>query len=286
MLHGVRTAAFFLILAGALTALRSHILMIPFTSAQTQQAPAAKPGPGAAGVPGSGAAQQPAVTPAVPIPAQTAAAAPHTGLTVVVLDPAHGGTDPGARGTGGIRESELVLSLAAQIRAALEKQGFSVLLTRQGNDNPSFDDRSAIANAQRGAIFVTLHIGSTGLPGSVRVYTLPDFPGPAAAPAPGALLPWDRAQAGFLPLSRKLAELAQGELAQRFKGSPGNAQTAPVRQLRTVAAPAMAIELSSISIEDQNVLEQMGPGVGEALARAVVAFKPLYEAAAVPGAGP
>jgi N-acetylmuramoyl-L-alanine amidase len=80
----------------------------------------------------------------------------------VVLDPAHGGTDLGARGTGGIHESDIVLEFAAQVRTALESQGFQVVQTRQGNANPSFDDRSAMANAQRGSIFVTLHIASTG----------------------------------------------------------------------------------------------------------------------------
>src|ERR1700681_2183769 len=44
------------------------------------------------------------------------------GLNIVVLDPAHGGTDTGARGTGGIRESEIVLQFALQVRRALEAQ--------------------------------------------------------------------------------------------------------------------------------------------------------------------
>src|SRR5712691_4950779 len=88
------------------------------------------------------------------------AQAQQAGLNIVVLDPAHGGTDPGARGTGGIRESEIVLDFTIQVRRALELQGFQVVQTRQGNENPSFDDRSATANAQRGAVFVTLHISS------------------------------------------------------------------------------------------------------------------------------
>ena len=41
-----------------------------------------------------------------------------SGLNIVVLDPAHGGTDPGARGTGGIQESEITLEFAAQMRRA------------------------------------------------------------------------------------------------------------------------------------------------------------------------
>jgi len=98
------------------------------------------------------------------------------GLSVVVLDPAHGGTDPGARGTGGVRESDLVLEFSDPVRRALEAQGLRVRQTRQGNDDPSLDDRSAMANAQRGTVFVTVHVSSTGLAGTVRVYTMTDFP--------------------------------------------------------------------------------------------------------------
>src|SRR5580692_8397111 len=177
----------------------------------------------------------PQAQPATPeSPPQTISpAVPRAGLNVVVLDPAHGGTDPGARGTGGIRESEIVLDFAAQVRRALESQGFQVVQTRQGNENPSFDDRSAIANAQSGAVFVTLHIASTGLPGTARVYVNTDLP--MMTDAAGGLIPWDRAQTPFQTLSRRLGDLVQVLLAQRFKGSPSTAQTAAVRQLRTTA---------------------------------------------------
>src|SRR6202158_1307342 len=179
---------------------------------------------------------------ASPFNAQTQQA----GLNIVVLDPAHGGTDPGARGTGGIRESEIVLDFAIQVRRALELQGFQVVQTRQGNENPSFDDRSATANAQRGAVFVTLHISSTGLPGTVRVYLNSELPQVTEA---NGMIAWERAQTPFLGLSRKFGDLVQGQLTQRFKGSPDAAQTASVRQLRTTAAPAIAVGVSSIVVE-------------------------------------
>jgi N-acetylmuramoyl-L-alanine amidase len=202
----------------------------------------------------------------------------------VVLDPAHGGTDLGARGTAGIRESEIVLQFAAQVRTALESLGFQVMQTRQGNENPSFDDRSAIANSQRGAVFVSLHIGSTGLPGTVRVYVMSDLPTSNDA---NGLIPWDRAQAPFVPLSRRWGDLVQGFLAQRFKGSPSTARTGAVRQLRTTAAPAIAVEVSSVSMEDRNALDRMAPGVADAIARGSSAFRPLYVVAAVnPGERP
>ena len=241
----------------------------------------------------SGQSSAPAVTqqtPPVSNPAQpaTAGAVPQNattppGVNIVVLDPAHGGTDLGARGTGGIHESDIVLDFAAQVRTALESQGFQVLQTRQGNANPSFDDRSAIANAQRGAIFVTLHIASTGTPGTARVYIMNDLP--TGADATG-LIPWDRAQAPFVSLSRKLGDQVQVLLAQRFKGSPATVQTASVRQLRTTAAPAIAVEVSSIIVEDRAQLDHMAPGIADAIARGAAAFRPSYVVPANPGERP
>jgi N-acetylmuramoyl-L-alanine amidase len=167
----------------------------------------------------------------------------------------------------------VALEFAAQIRRALETQGLQVIPTRLGDENPSFDDRSAMANGQRGAIFITLHISSTGLPGTARVYVNSDIP---LSNEPNGLLPWDQAQAPFLNLSRKLGDTVQGLLSQRFKGSPREAQTASVRQLRTTAAPAIAVEISSVSVERREDLDRMAPGVADAIARGVAAFKPSY----------
>lgn len=172
-----------------------------------------------------------------------------------------------------MRESEIVLDFAAQVRKALESQGFQVVLTRQGDENPSFDDRSAIANAQLGAVFVTLHIASTGLPGTVRVYVDSDLPAPTDA---GGLISWDRAQLPFEGLSRKMGDLVQGLLGQRFKGSPVTAQTAAVRQLRTTAAPAIAVEVSSVVVEERADLDRMAPGVADAIAAGLASFRPSY----------
>jgi N-acetylmuramoyl-L-alanine amidase len=205
----------------------------------------------------------------------------HGGLNIVVLDPAHGGTDPGARGTEGISESDEVLQFAFATKRALEAQGFQVILTREGNDNPSFDDRSARANAQRGAVFITMHIASTGLTGTARVYVEPDAPAPNIT----GLIPWDRAQTPFLSLSRKMGDLVQQELSKRFKGSPDTLQTAPVRQLRTTAAPAIAVEISSVSVKERAELDRMVPGVADAIARGLTDFRPTYVVPSIPVPG-
>jgi len=147
--------------------------------------------------------------------------------------------------------------------------GFVNLIT----SDPDAALAALLANAQRGAVFVTLHISSTGLPGTVRVYTLPDS---AATVATGGILNWDRAQAPYISLSRKFADAVQGELAQRFKGSPNNSQSAAIRQLRTTAAPAVAVEISSVSVQDRTDLDRMMPGVADAIARGLASFRPSY----------
>ncbi|MGC1416799.1 MAG: N-acetylmuramoyl-L-alanine amidase [Candidatus Acidiferrum sp.] len=266
-------ALFLVVLLGAVA--------LSFSSQAPAQAPPANP-----------AAQQPnpQTPPAAASPSSTTPLLqtippppPRAGLNIVVLDPAHGGTDPGARGTGGMRESEIVLDFAVQVKKALEAQGFQVLQTRQGDEDPSFDDRSAMANAQTGAVFVTLHVGSTGLPGTVRVYVYSDLPTSADA---GGLIPWGRAQAPFEGLSRKLGDFVQGLLAQRFKGSPSSVETAAVRQLRTTAAPAIAVEVSSVVVEDRAALDQMAPGVADAIAIGVAEFRPSYVVPTASGGTP
>ncbi len=234
--------------------------------AQSTQAPAAPGQP----APQTSTLAQPTVAPTIP---------PKKALAVVILDPAHGGADPGARGSSGIAESDVVLSYARLVRISLEAQGLRVILTRQANDDPSFDDRSKLANAQRGGLFITLHVSSTGQPGTVRVYSLPQptvSQDSAFAPHAG-LLPWDRAQFNFIEQSRRLAELIQIQMAQRFRGSSETPFEAPVRQLRTVGAPAVAIEVSSVSVPDRAPLDQMGPGIADGVARAVAAFRTIYE---------
>jgi N-acetylmuramoyl-L-alanine amidase len=235
------------------------------------------------------APQQPAPQTSAPVPQQTPAnttepapappAPPQKTLAVVILDPAHGGSDSGARGSSGVAESDVVLSYARLLRISLEAQGLRVILTRQANDDPSFDDRSRLANAQRGDVFITLHVSSTGQPGTVRVYSLPQtaLPQNTAFATHSGLVPWDRAQANFIEQSRRLAELIQIQMAQRFRGSSETPFEAPVRQLRTVGAPAVAIEVSSVSVPDRSPLDQMGPGLADGVARAVAAFRTIYE---------
>lgn len=80
----------------------------------------------------------------------------------VILDPGHGGKDPGATNPLGT-EANYNLSLANRIKGLLEKQGFRVLLTRTTDRYYSLQERVDIANAVRDdAIFISLHFNSGG----------------------------------------------------------------------------------------------------------------------------
>jgi N-acetylmuramoyl-L-alanine amidase len=213
-------------------------------------------------------------------------------LAVVVLDAAHGGTDPGARGANGVVEKDVVLALTRIVRSELERLGFRVVLTREGDQNPSFDDRAAIANAQHGGIFISLHVSSTGPGGTARAYSyessaaptiIPVQTSPAGAPAtppariPAGWIEWDTAQKPFADQSRRLADVLQVELSQKFPGSPEISSAAAVRELHSIAAPAAAVELSSVTVDDAITLQAMAPALATAIGRAVLAFRPLYE---------
>ncbi|WP_238364556.1 N-acetylmuramoyl-L-alanine amidase [Mesobacterium pallidum] len=93
---------------------------------------------------------------------------------VVVLDPGHGGIDPGAE-AGGVVEAELMLQLARELREALRRAGgFEVVLTRDDDSFVSLERRVAIGHEARADIFVSLHadIVDQGVARGTTVYTL------------------------------------------------------------------------------------------------------------------
>src|ERR1700678_3649485 len=227
--------------------------------------------------------QPPSTPPQQPAPAQnpTPPAAPvHTG-PVIVINPAHSGTDEGARAGNGLVEKNVVLIFARMLRSEFERQGFRVVMTRNDDSNPSYDDRAAVVNAYRDAIFISLHVSSTGTFGAVRAYysqvasevsdTSADSPAPSAYS--GGLVLWNEAQRPYLNASRRLANLIQIQCAQGFGGSPYQPQQAPIRELRSIEAPGVAIELSSVSGGDSGVLLSKAAPLATAISHGIQAFR-------------
>jgi N-acetylmuramoyl-L-alanine amidase len=75
----------------------------------------------------------------------------------VVLDPGHGGSEPGAVGPAGLTEKALNLAVAQQAKAALEKAGFAVALTRTADHRIPLEARARIVTALAPKVFVSIH---------------------------------------------------------------------------------------------------------------------------------
>lgn len=81
---------------------------------------------------------------------------PLTGATVV-LDPGHGGDEPGAVGPGGLLEKDVNLAVAREAQAVLEGQGADIVLTRTGDYRITLAARGALAQALQPVAFVSIH---------------------------------------------------------------------------------------------------------------------------------
>jgi N-acetylmuramoyl-L-alanine amidase len=87
---------------------------------------------------------------------------PVSGIRKIVLDPGHGGKDPGAIGVGGIAEKDIVLTVAKKLERKLKQEmGVEVVLTRRDDRFIPLEDRTAIANAEGADLFVSLHMNAS-----------------------------------------------------------------------------------------------------------------------------
>ncbi|MFD2612093.1 N-acetylmuramoyl-L-alanine amidase [Paenibacillus gansuensis] len=76
----------------------------------------------------------------------------------VVIDPGHGGTDPGASGITGYREKAFTLAVGLKVNKLLEQEPrLQVIMTRTGDTYPTLSDRSALANNAKADLFISIH---------------------------------------------------------------------------------------------------------------------------------
>src|SRR6185295_16902560 len=79
----------------------------------------------------------------------------------VVVDPGHGGRDPGTIGISGVQEKDVVLDTGVRLRAALEARGYRVAMTREDDTFIPLEGRVAFARAQNADLFISLHADSS-----------------------------------------------------------------------------------------------------------------------------
>ena len=93
-------------------------------------------------------------------PQQSQPAKPGEGL-LIVIDPGHGGKDPGAIGRRGTKEKDIVLKVAKQLKALITKRlGAKVLMTREKDVFIELEDRAGFANSKKADLFVSIHVNS------------------------------------------------------------------------------------------------------------------------------
>jgi N-acetylmuramoyl-L-alanine amidase len=218
------------------------------------------------------------------------------GLRTIVIDPGHGGDEHGARGPGGALEKDVTLAVARRLKTAIESRlGIRVLLTRDGDQTVSLDERAARANSNKADLFLSLHANASPRagPSGAEVFYLSleeygrdaeraaQVDGPAVPVFGGGtrqidLILWEMAQARYIDQSAMLADIVEAELRQKVPMSPQAIQQAPFRVLVGANMPAVLVEMGFITNrEDESRLtsDAHQSAIVEALVRAVIQFR-------------
>jgi N-acetylmuramoyl-L-alanine amidase len=197
------------------------------------------------------------------------------GRPIVVLDPGHGGHDPGATGaSGGIAEEVLTLALARELRDALVQRGrVRVAMTREDDRYLTLDERAAVARRLDASLFLSLHMDSAPNPlaRGASVYSLSDVAsdadtdrfaraenarGAAAAQAndPVQAVLSELSLRGQMNASAELAERLVRKAAGRLELRPEPHRFAAFHVLRNSGTAAVLFEAGYLSNAEDEVL--------------------------------
>ena len=211
--------------------------------------------------------------PALPSPGK-AVAGDDTRIPTIVLDPGHGGKDPGAIGANGTMEKDVNLQMAKQLKALLEATGrYKVVLTRTDDRLLPLRQRIEIARAAKADLFISLHADhneKTELRGA-SVYTLSENASDAEAaevaarenkdgvitgvdlttqsPVVTSIL-IDLAQRETKNLSARFASLLTDQLAERTLVLRDSHRFAGFVVLKALDVPSVLLELGYLSNAD------------------------------------
>jgi len=95
-------------------------------------------------------------------------------IKTIIIDPGHGGKDPGAISSRGLQEKTVNLSISRYLKNELEQMGFNVILTRSSDSFLSLAQRTNIAKTNNADLFVSIHANSNHSPqvSGVEIYYL------------------------------------------------------------------------------------------------------------------
>ncbi|PIE05657.1 MAG: N-acetylmuramoyl-L-alanine amidase, partial [Sorangium cellulosum] len=186
----------------------------------------------------------------------------------VVLDPGHGGNDPGAIGPGGLQEKEVTLDIAHRVAPILSRElGIVTMLTRDDDRYVPLEERAARANAFHADLFVSVHCNAAEDPAhrGVQTYVLDraaddaalrlaareNASSPSAGHQVGAMLADMRVESvsrQSMHFARLLQRATMSSLAESYGDAPdGGVRSAAFFVLLGAQMPAALFEVSFIS---------------------------------------
>jgi N-acetylmuramoyl-L-alanine amidase len=176
------------------------------------------------------------------------------GRRVVVIDPGHGGTDPGAIGIGGLRETDIVLPISIEVMRLLQQQGLQVYLTRADESREvDLPPRVALAKQVRADVFVSIHANSINL-------SRQDINGTETYYAPGAVAGNELAQTILNSITRSVNIQNRGIHSARFY------------VIRNTTMPATLVETGFVTgaddapkLRDPNFQRQMAAAIAQGI---------------------
>jgi N-acetylmuramoyl-L-alanine amidase len=196
------------------------------------------------------------------------------GISRVVIDPGHGGHDPGAQ-VRGLNEAELVLDIALRLeRLLLKEPGVEVVLTRRTNAYVALEERTALANKSAADLFLSIHANASAS-ADVRgfeTYFLNFAPNPEAEAVAARENAGSARRMGNLPdivkaialnnkidESRDFASMVQASLNELLRKSDRNARDLGVKQapfmvLIGATMPSVLAEVSFLTNRDDATL--------------------------------
>jgi len=171
----------------------------------------------------------------------------HQGFSMVVLDPGHGGSDPGTLGPRRRHEKKLVLDICKRVRRKLNASNVAVRMTRRRDTALELRERPGFATRWGADVFVSLHVNSAGntAANGIETFAMPaaGFASTTSNEADAKAYPGNRNDAANTLLARYLQ---RGILAQTQAADRG-VKRARFAVLRDAACPAALVEVGFLS---------------------------------------
>lgn len=168
---------------------------------------------------------------------------------LIVIDPGHGGRDPGAIGINSLKETDVNLAIALETARVLGSLKLRVVLTRNDERTLALEDRVAIAEQVNASAFVSIHANSAGL-------DRPNINGVETYHYPGS-------EAG-----EKIATAIQNSITQSLQVVDRGVKTANFFVLRNTSMPATLVETGFVT-GAQDAARLVNPTFQEQMARAI-----------------